>query len=207
MPAGLDPVYWDDKLGIKGDLVVKDMAAFKVSEAERAIRLQGVPATPAEYKISLDGWQAPEGVTVSIDDAHPLAAPVKDFAHKHQLPQEAMNDLVKIHANYVASEAKSFNDNMAAEKVKLGTNAQQRIEAVQTALIGRLGEPGKALVGTMISAPIVQGFEALLRTTAAPGPSANNGVQKPKVDMSNMSTTAKFANILSTTAPPRAQRS
>jgi diadenosine tetraphosphate (Ap4A) HIT family hydrolase len=207
MPAGLDPVYWDDKLGIKGDLVAKDMAALKVVKAEQDIRMQGVPPTPAEYKISLDGWTAPEGVTVEIDEAHPLAAPARDFAHKHNLPQEAMNDLVRMQADYVAAEAKKFNEGMVASKQKLGANAQTRIDAVQTALIGRLGEPGKALVGTLISAEIVQGFEALLRTTAAPGPSANNGVTQPKVDMSKMSVGAKLAHILEPTTKAAAQRS
>lgn len=205
-PDGLDAVYWDDKLGIKADVLVKDMAALKTAKAEHDIRMQGVPATPADYKISLDGFTPPEGVTVEIDDKHPLAAPVKDFAHKWQLPQEAMNDLVKTHANYVASEAKAFNDRMTASKATLGANAQARIEAIQTALLGRLGEPGKALVGTLISAEIVTAFEALLRSTSAPAPSAANGAQKPKTDMSKMSTGEKFATLLDPTTRPAAPR-
>lgn len=203
-PDGLDAKYWDDKTGLKADLLTKDLADLTTFKAEMDIKTQGVPKTPAEYKVSLEGFTPPEGVEISIDDNHPLAAPAKDFAHKWQLPQEAMNELVRLQADYVANEAKTFNETMKAERAKLGQNAEARIEAVKTALIGRLGEAGKALVGTLVSAAVIEAYEGLLRTTGAPGPhrSAPANTQ-PQVDFSKMSPLAKFSYHLNRSAQQR----
>lgn len=208
-PDWLPETHWDATAGFKADAIKADydrlnqLAAFK---AEADIRLQGVPEKPDGYKIALDGFEAPEGVSVAIDENHPMAGPAKSFAHKWQLPQEAMNELVKMQAGYVVETAKSFNEEMKAERVKLGDKADARIAAVETALVGRLGETGKALSGLLVSAAAVEGFEALLRTTAAAGPGVVNGSAKPVVDMSGMSPTAKFAAILSRTSGTAAGR-
>jgi len=204
-PDALDAAYWDDKTGIKADMVAADLAALKTFKAEADIRAQGVPEKPDGYKIDLDGWTAPEGVQVTIDEKHPLAAPVKDWAHKYGIHQEAISALVKVQADYVANEAKAWNDTKATEVAKLGAKAQERVDAVTTAIIGRLGEKGKPLLGLMVSAGVVEAFESMLRTTAAPGPSAQNGRGSAQPDLSKASAGQKFAYFLGANAQGKQQ--
>jgi hypothetical protein len=199
MPEGLDAAYWDSQSGIKTAQLMKDLNDLKTFKAEADVRQAGIPPSADQYALSLEGWTPPEGVDageVAIKEDHPLIAPAKEFAHKWGLPQEAFADLAKLHANYVAGEVKTWNANKAAEMAKLGEKGSDRVSAVSTALLGRLGEAAKPLLGLMVSAAVVQSFESLLRVTAAPGPSARNG-GKPALDTSKMSPRAKFNHFLS----------
>jgi hypothetical protein len=206
-PEGLDD-YWDDKAGLKVDALKADLTTLKelkTFKAEQDIRLQGVPAKPEEYKIDLSGIEVPEGMNLQpLTDDDPFVGEIRGILHEAKVPVEHWNKLTKAYTENQIRAAKQWNDDMAAARTKLGDNADARISAVETALIGRLGDKGKSLIGTMVSAEAVEAFEALLRTTSASGPGAVPPGGKPKVDMEGLSTTAKFAHFYanSPAAPP-----
>lgn len=199
-PEGLDDAYWDKATGFKADALKADLASLtelRAFKAEHDVRMTGVPKEAKDYQIDLTGFEAPEGIQITMPgDDDPFIADVKSALHKAQVPQEVMRELAIAKANADVRMIQKWNEDMKAERAKLGDKADDRINAVETALVGRLGEKGKALKGLLVSAEVVEAFEGLLRTTAAPGPGAtqSNG-QKVKLDMTGMSTTAKFATI------------
>jgi len=202
-PEGLDD-YWDEKAGLKVDALKTDLAALKelkTFKAEQDIRLQGVPAKPEEYKIDLSGVEIPEGVNLQpLTDDDPFVGEIRGILHDAKVPVEHWNKLTQAYTKNQLRMAEQWNTDIKAERGKLGDNADARVSAVETALIGRLGEKGKALIGTMVTASQVEAFEALLRTTAAAGPGAAVPGGKAKVSMEGLSTTAKFAHIYANNA-------
>lgn len=158
------------------------MGALRAFKAEFDVRQTDVPKDGA-YKIELTGVEVPEGMEIEVGDDHPMAKPVKDWAKKHNMTQSAVNELVAIQAQNEIKRGQDFKAALAAERGKLGESSTARIDAVKTALTGRLGERAAPLINGMVSAEQVEAFEALLRSTiaSAPIPGAGNA-NKPNYD-------------------------
>lgn len=156
-----------------------EVGALRAFKAEFDVRQQDVPKDGA-YKIEIQGVEVPEGMELNVNEDHPMAKPVKEWAKKHNATQTMVNELVAIQAQTEIAKATQFKADLAAEKTKLGESGQARIDAVKTALTGRLGERAAPLLAGMITAEQVEAYEALLRSTIASPPiPGNNNANKP----------------------------
>lgn len=167
-----------------------ELTALKAFKAEFDVKQQDVPKTANEYKIEVKGVEVPDGYELAINKDHPMAKPVMEWASKHNMTQEAVNELVAIQAKTEIAKAQEFKAALAEERGKLGDSGQARIDAVKTALTGRLGPRANPLIAGLVSAEQVESYEALLRSTFAPAPNANPNSGKP--DFSKMTAMEKL---------------
>lgn len=139
------------------------------------------------YKIEMPAdVKVPEGMDLKVGPDHPMAKPVMEWAKKHNATQSQVNELIGIQANAEIAKATQFKADLAAERTKLGDTGQARIDAVKTALTGRLGDRAAPLINGLVTAEQVESYEALLRSTIASAPIPNNG-NAGKPDYSAMS--------------------
>jgi hypothetical protein len=173
----LDERLWDTKTNsVKWPELNSEVGALRAFKAEFDVRQQDVPKD-GTYKIELPAdVKVPEGMEINVGPEHPMAKPVMEWAKKHNATQSMVNELVAIQASAEIARATQFKADIAAEKAKLGDDGQARIDAVKTALIGRLGERAAPLINGMITAEQVESYAALLRSTiaSAPIPGAGN---------------------------------
>lgn len=174
-PEYLDAAYWDEKAGApKLDALAKDLGDLKTFKANEDVRRQGVPEKADGYKLTLPpDVKLPDGF--ALNDNDPRLAPARALAHELGLPQEAFSKLIALDVQMKAAEHGQLQDAIKAEQTKLGANAQQRIDAVSTALSGRVGaEAAKHLIPMMATAAQVEAFESLLRSVG-PAPFKQDG--------------------------------
>lgn len=167
------------------------MAALRAFKAESDVKQQGVPKSPADYKITLDGLDVPKDMKINFNENDPALKATREWAQKNNLSQQAFNDLLKVEAGREIARQTQFKTDIAAERTKLGENASARLEAVTNALKGRLGDLSKPLIAGLISAEQVEAYENLLRSAITPPP----GTMAPpntKPDFSKMSTVEKL---------------
>jgi hypothetical protein len=168
---------------VLGDLTLspeqaKELLASKAAKDSRAALM---PSDPSGYSTALPAdFVLPPNVKEWAwgNDPSTVAAlnSVKDFAHKNQLDQSAVSQLLAISANHQLAEMARFNAARQGEMNKLGSSANARIDSVQTWLGAMLGtEVAKPLAGNLWSAPMVVAFESLMRHFVSQGVSANVG--------------------------------
>lgn len=186
-PELLADRFWNpEKSQVRWEELNGEMDVLRQFKAEADVRMQGVPKEAAGYKLSLDGVEIPQGIEFKLDEADPMFTAAREWAKEAGIPQEAFHKLVGIYAKSQITSMQNFNTQVASERGKLGQAATQRVEAVETALKGRIGDRAAALAPMMVTAAAVEAFEALLRTTSAPGP-GSSGQQGSKPDYSKMS--------------------
>lgn len=131
--------FWDgDAKAVKPEFGqhYSELATFKQQHDER---IAALPQKPEDYRIEVklpETVKVPDGLELKVDDKHPLAAPVRAFALKHQLPQDALNELIAMHAQGEIESHNAEVARIAAEDAKLGANAKERKAAVNTWLTG-----------------------------------------------------------------------
>lgn len=173
-PEGLDDAYWDATAGtVKFQDLSKDVGALKAFKAEADVRAQGVGKKPEDYVFDLGDLKGLDGQPAKLNADDPLLKGFRENAVKHGLTKEAANEMVRAYAATQLATAKAereqFTALAAAETAKLGDNAKARVDAVGTALKGRIGDKAQPFINLMsMSAAAVEGLEALLRTTTAP---------------------------------------
>jgi hypothetical protein len=169
------------------------MTELRSLKAEADIIAQGVPEKPEGYKFSLDGIEVPEGLKLNLKDDDPLLVQARAWAHENSVTQEGFAALVKLEAQRQIDQVKRFDAEVAKEREKLGANGQQRVDAVATALKGRIGDKAKPIIMGLVTAEQIESFEALLRTTQAAGPGAGAGGQGAKPDYTKMGPLERIA--------------
>lgn len=197
-PQGLDDRFWDDKANsVRWEPLNSEMTALRAFKAESDIRLQGVPKAAGDYKIDMTGVEVPAGVKLNFNEADPALKGLREWANKNAVPQAQFNDLIKIEAGREIARHTKFQSDIAAERTKLGENGSARIEAVTTALKGRLGAQANPLIAGLVSSEQVIAYENLLRSSIAPPPGPS-GSTSTKPDTSKMSTIEKLHNARNT---------
>lgn len=132
-PEGLADKFWDPKKGelrtdalIKsyGDLSEKMRQKNEDYKAEIRAELEG-ESKSEDVPESVDGYALADELKEAIADDDPLLAAFREAAHESKLPVSVFNSIVgKVAASQVAPDP-------AAEKAKLGEDADTRIEAVE----------------------------------------------------------------------------
>jgi hypothetical protein len=95
---------------------------------------------------------------------------LKAWAHNRGLSQAEFSDVLGIYAAREARQAAVFQAAAAKQVELLGSTATMRVTAVETFLRGQLGDQLAGKMRPMIvTAAIVEGFEALARKFASQG--------------------------------------
>lgn len=160
--------FWDPATGLKGEDFQKHLHALETFHAEQSIRLRGVPEKPDGYQMKLpEGFKPPEGVEIALDGA--LTKKLGEFAHKHGLTQEAVQDLLVLDVERMAVQQQQVQEHQAAELQKLGAQGAERLDAVIRAYRAR-GLP-ESIIAKFISvadAADVEASEKWLRGNLTP---------------------------------------
>lgn len=121
-------------------------------EAEK--RLGGFRGAPEEYKL-------PDNVSGNDE----LAKEIVERAKKHNASQEVLDDFLEVVDTYIDQ---SFQTNQEAERAKLGDNADERLQRVETQLKNKFqGEEFDRIAGLVNNAESVMLIEALLGGSVA----------------------------------------
>lgn len=169
-PEGLPDAFWDDATGIKPEAY----ARLAELEAAQAARAEGVPATPAEYKLDpTEPVLGPDGQAVAADPEDPILTAALPVLHKHGVPQAAISEiLAEVLKSQVADAAALQADQtayVAAEQTKLGAEHKARTAAIHSAVTAAVGaEAAEAIRLQMRSADAVIALETLVAKLQGP---------------------------------------
>ncbi len=161
-PEGLPDDLWDDAKGVKtGDL----WAAYRDLKAEIDAKRADVPGENETYDLALpEGFEVPEGLSVEIAKDDPLWADFQALGREAGLSKADFGKFVGAFAKYQIAQQTADVDAYVAEKTKLGTNADTRINAANDWLKANLtAGQADALGGALTTAEGVQALEALIR--------------------------------------------
>lgn len=167
-PDWLDEGYWDGA-GVKLDALKPVLDEHKALTTAQAERAAAVPKEAAGYKLELPAGVLPEGAAFQFDEQSPLLQSARAMAHEMGLPQAEFSRLLGLYAQDRIAEETHLAQEIEAQKGKLGTNANARIDAVHT-FLSKLGpEKAGALKNMMFSAVQVEAFEDLMRMASGQG--------------------------------------
>jgi hypothetical protein len=174
-PEGLPDDLWDDAAGVKTDAL---LAKYSEAAAAEAARAADVPADVNGYELALpEGLDLPQGAEIGIDDKDPFLAEARAAAHELGLTKSQWTRFVALEAQQRAAAYKAKVDTFAAEKIKLGSNADARIEAVRNKLAA---SGAGALAESLFTAASVEAVEKLIAAAAAPAVAAGGQAAPPK---------------------------
>lgn len=172
-----------------GDVTVSSQE-MKDFLADRAAKLSGTlqaPASADEYLLELPkDLTFPPGIEVALDKNDPVLGKLRGWAHKYQLPQEAVSEVLGLYAGKIAGERAIGQAAHLAEVEKLGPSGPGRVDAIALWLKSQLGDSGKVLSGVrgpdgfvqngvLWTADICKAFEALMNKQRSQGAAGYTG--------------------------------
>jgi hypothetical protein len=139
-------------------------------QAEQAVRKQTLPQSPDGYEVKLPaGFKAPEGVRFEFDMNDPGLAQFRQLAHARGMDQQTFSDALGVYAANKIGENQKLHTARAAELGKLGSAANQRIDAIETWLKSRIGAKAGLFVGQMRNYPVAAGVRGHHSRRLEPG--------------------------------------
>lgn len=175
----LDESHWDAATGtVKPEYTAAVTKAFEIAKAQEE-RLAALPKDEAGYKIEPPkDYKIPEGFEIQPD--HPLAAPLRAVALKHQLPQEAVSDMVAMFGTVVGAAIKEKADFDAAQVAALGSNGATEVTALKTFMKSFGGEAGEAFFKHDLTADQIRVLQKMQKQISSQGGgSYTNGGREP----------------------------
>jgi hypothetical protein len=179
-PEYIPEKFWDAEKGVKAEDLTKHLSELETFKAEQDIRRSGVPEAPEKYAITakVEGFE--------FDEKDPLLGFARAFAHENGIPQEGFDKLVASYAQMqverATAEAKQFEDFRTESMAKLGANGAARVEALQTAIVGRLGaEDAAHVIPLLVSEKQVVAMEKLMRSGVTPFSASGRQAEPQKI--------------------------
>ena len=145
----------------------QDYTAETVKEAIAAkaaadVRKSGLPADPNGYKIELPpNWKAPEGTAFELNTQDPGLSELRNLAHRRGFDQETVSELLGIYAANKVGEFQNTQKLIAANREKLGSAADARMNAIEQWMTAIAGAKAKPLMTALKQYPMVETVEAL----------------------------------------------
>jgi hypothetical protein len=179
-PEGIPDSYWDstanalkvDPAALAKDLKERD--ELKTFKAAEDIKAASRPQKAEDYKLELPAdFKPPVGIEYKLDTANPALGQFKQIAHKHDLTQDAVNEILGIYAGNEVGTQQAIATARAAEIAKLGTTAPARVDSVINWLTGMDASAdkgdAKALAGMLVTALHVEAFERIINRLTTQG--------------------------------------
>jgi hypothetical protein len=142
-------------------------------QAEQEVRKRSLPPSPDKYEIkNTPNFKPPEGFKFEWDMNDPGIKAAREIAHARGLDQETFSSLLDVYAANKIGESQKLGTARAAELGKLGSAANQRIDAIETWLKSRIGAKAGLFVGQLRNFPVaamVEGFEEIIRGASNQG--------------------------------------
>lgn len=164
--------FWNkDKGEVDGAAFRKsfdELTAFKATTDSAKLTL---PQKPEEYKVELSkNFKPPEGVEFALKADDPAIPRIQAFAHKHGLPQDAVNELADEYAGLMIGDTVAIKEAEKAQIASLGSAGQARAAAVNQWLAATMGEDtAKVFTQMPVIAKMVEGFEAVMKKMQSQG--------------------------------------
>lgn len=178
MPAGLPEQYWDaDANSVKMTELVgsyNELTQFKTdADAKAAL----VPQTEDAYTFTLpETVNIPEGIDLKYDDKRPELVEARKMAKEMGLSQEQFSSLLALDARMKIADWNKAQEEVAAEKTKLGENFETRHAALNSFLQANLsGEEFEAMQIVVADAHAFSAVEKLMQKATDAGV-PNSGV-------------------------------
>jgi len=148
-----------------------ELSAMLERQANDDLRKATLPATPDAYKAELPAdLTLPGGAQFKFNDADPLLATAKNWAHARGLDQAAFSELLGIYAGHEAQRQSEIAQAQAAEVAKLGVNAPQRVDAVMTWVNSLIGSRDADIIRrAMVSETQIRFYETVMTRLANQG--------------------------------------
>lgn len=109
------------------------------------MRRNALPAKPEDYKAGVSpAFKPPEGIEFKLDEADPLWAQAKTWAHKNGLSQDAFLEAIDLVAGRDVATQQRVTTARNAEIAKLGTTGTARMDAIETFYKGLYGNDADA---------------------------------------------------------------
>lgn len=177
IPDGLPPQFWDSQAGqVNTPELVKAYGEIATFKAQHEERLAALPKDPKDYKLEIklpDTVKLPEGFKPEIDEKDPRVPAVRAFAHKYQLPQDALNELVALDAQMQVEEFVANEAAIQAEMKKLGENGKARVGAIESFLKANVAkdeyEALRPVIGNALAVQAIEKLIAKAVTQQVPG--------------------------------------
>lgn len=144
------------------DQEIADLVAHKAAADARKL---SAPQSPQEYEAKLSpNFKLPEGTEFKLDEADPLWAQAKTWAHKNGLSQEAFAEAIDLVAGRDLITHEKVRAAQNGEIAKLGTTGPARIDAIERFYTGLLGSTpeAKAVMSRIFTASDVKLHEKVI---------------------------------------------
>jgi hypothetical protein len=149
---------------------IREAIAHKV---EQDARKAALPASPDKYEVKLPAdFKSPAGVTVEFDQRSPEFQRFRQLAHARGVDQETFSDMLGVYAATQIGQHQQLAQARGAELAKLGSAAQNRIDAIGTWMRARIGNKGDLIVAQLKNYPVasmVEAFEGIMQQFSGQG--------------------------------------
>lgn len=145
-----------------------------------------LPTKPEDYKFGLSpNFKAPQGLEFKLNEADPMVAQYRAFAHKHGLDQAQFTEGLDLIAAVRLGDEQTFQSAKTAELGKLGPNAAARITAVTQWLAASAGDKAAGMIKVLEMAPradTIEAFEGIIQKSQSQGAAPFNGSGRTQSD-------------------------
>lgn len=161
-PDWLPETFWNPEKNAPKTELFSQFDELQKFKAEYDTRSAAVPKDATGYKLELPAdFEGRD--QIKLDDKNPLVAVARDFALKAGASQEQFSALVGQFVGQQLAAQKQMQAEYAAEKAKLGPDADKRSQAAYAALAARVGEDNIGFfTGEKRGAGLVEAIEKLL---------------------------------------------
>ncbi len=163
-PEWLPETLWDADAGFKAK-DYDDLVAFR---AERSSAEAARPESADAYEVALpESFKLPDHIKLAegqqiVDPADPRVVELRKIAHDKGWSQQDFQDVLALGVNLDIAGQDRHVENLKAEFSKLGSRAQQRVDAVTGWLGAKLGKLAPAVIDNLLTAEQVQAFETIM---------------------------------------------
>lgn len=177
MPEGLPAQFWNaDQSAVDLPGLISSYSEISQFKTEFDAKQAALPQKPDDYKLDFElpkDIKLPDGYDFKIDPNDPRVPAVREFAHRHRLPQETVSDLLALHAQFEVEQHARMDAELQAEMAKLGSNGKVRVDAATAYLKANLSpeefEAARLFIGNATAFAAVEKLIAKATKQGVPG--------------------------------------
>ncbi|PCH98498.1 MAG: hypothetical protein COB84_01925 [Rhodobacteraceae bacterium] len=150
-----------DKYRAEGRTEDQALAEQAKGYGELQTKFGSFTGSPEAYEVNLSDDIVEKGIEINSED--PLLVRAMEFAKASNMSQEGFNQMVNLHVENQLAEQQALTENKDSEFKGLGSNAQSRIDSVNSFISANFdAETVSAIQGMANSAESITAIEALI---------------------------------------------